>query len=284
MRLAVHLHLYYLEQLPQILAYLKNLAGVDYDLIVTMCGEDAAAESGLKTFKPDVQIIKVENRGYDVAPFMEFLHRIKLDDYDYILKLHTKNTTKGNYTQLNGRRFDNALWAKVLYDALLKSPQQVAKNLQMMAQNPQTGMISAAYCITNEYKFYDKWLDEINSCLAEMNLPQVRDFSFVAGTMFLARAEIFKPFLCYGIKDFEPTDGKIKEGTKAHIFERLFGAVVKASGFETYGVRQWRYGILLLRSAIIRFFYQKKITTSGKKLIKICKIPVYSKKTKNMGI
>ena len=279
MRIAVHLHLYYLEQLPRILAYLKNLTGVDYDLIVTMCGEDAAAESGLKAFKADVQIIKVENRGYDVGAFMEFLHRIKLDDYDYILKLHTKNTTKGNYTHLNGRRFDNALWAKVLYDALLKSPKQVKENLQQLEEKPEIGMVAAAYCISGEHKLYDKWLEEINSCLAEMNLPQVRDFSFVAGTMFWARAEIFKPFLRYGLKDFAPTDGKIKEGTKAHVFERLFGAAVMAQGYEIRGVKQWRYGLLLLKSAITRFFYQKKITTSGKKLIKICKIPVYSKKT-----
>lgn len=277
MRLAVHLHLYYLEQLAGILTYLKNLSGIDYDLAVTMCQADASIEKILKDFNPGVQIIYVENRGYDVGPFLEFLHRINLDNYDYILKLHTKNKTKGNYTYLNGR-FNNALWAKVLYDALLESPQRVTENLQIMAQNSKVGMISSAYCITNEHKLYDKWLDDIENFLLEMNLPAVRDFSFAAGTMFLARSEIFKPFLRYGLKDFELTNGKIKEGTKAHIFERLFGAAVKASGFETYGVRQWRYRMLLCKSAAIRFFYQKKITTSGKKLIKICKIPVYSKK------
>lgn len=280
MKTAIHLHLYYKDQLPEIISKLQNLdkADVDYDMYVTMTAKDEKAEAEIKQAFPKAMIWQVENRGYDIGPFMDFLHKINLDNYDYILKLHTKNQRKGCYTFLNKRRLDNALWAKSLYNALLGSSERVAYNMRIMAQNPKIGMISSAYCVTNETWLYDKWLDEIENFLLEMNLPVVGDFSFVAGTMFLARSEIFKPFLRYTLQDFALTDGKIKEGTKAHVFERLFGAAVKASGFETYGVRQWRYGILLCKSAIIRFFYQKKITTSGKKLIKICKIPVYSKR------
>ena len=38
MKVAVHLHLYYLEQLPELLARLENLnrAGITWDLFVTM--------------------------------------------------------------------------------------------------------------------------------------------------------------------------------------------------------------------------------------------------------
>lgn len=41
----------------------------------------------------------------------------------------------------------------------------------------------------------------------------------------------------------------------------------------------WKFNLMFLLRKITRFLYQKKITKSGKMLIKICKIPVYSKRT-----
>ena len=110
MKIAVHLHLYYLEQLPKILKYLKSLDGTAHDLHVTMVKHDKDAEKAISTFNPKANIIIVPNRGYDLGPFIEFLHQIDLDAYDLILKVHTKKEISQNHTWLNGRRLDNKLY------------------------------------------------------------------------------------------------------------------------------------------------------------------------------
>ena len=134
--LAVHLHIHYKEQLDEILLKLANLQGVDYDLLVTVTDYDEKIATRLKAFNPEVKIIQVENRGYDIGPFVEFLHHINLDDYQYILKLHTKAKHSQNYTHLNNMRFDNALWGKILWDALLATPERVQEDIKRL-QNRQ---------------------------------------------------------------------------------------------------------------------------------------------------
>ena len=131
MKLAVHLHLYYFEQLPEILGYLKSLSETDYDLFVTMVEENEKVISEIKVVYPNAHIMIVPNYGYDVGPFIEFLHQIDLDKYDYILKIHSKKDVSKNRTRLNGNRMDNRLWKKILFDALLKDAERVQNNLAL---------------------------------------------------------------------------------------------------------------------------------------------------------
>ena len=88
MKIAVHLHLYYFNQLPKVLSYLKSLEGIDYDLFVTMVQENKDVEQQLKTFNPNTNIFVVENRGYDIGPFIDFLHHfLKLLPYILIFPI-----------------------------------------------------------------------------------------------------------------------------------------------------------------------------------------------------
>ena len=84
MKTAVHLHLYYMDQLPEIISKLQNMdkSGIDYDLYVTMTAKDEEAEAEIKQIFPKAMIWQVENRGYDIGPFIDFLHKINLDNYD----------------------------------------------------------------------------------------------------------------------------------------------------------------------------------------------------------
>ena len=59
--------------------------------------------------------------------------------------------------------------------------------------------------------------------------------------------------------------------------ERMFGALVLGQGYEIKAIKHNGYGIYFAYVALKRFLFQQKITNSGKKLIKICKLPVYSK-------
>ncbi len=279
MKTALHLHLYYMDQLPEIISKLQNLdkAGVDYDLYVTMTAKDEEAEAEIKQVFPKAMIWQVENRGYDIGPFIEFLHKINLDSYDYILKIHTKNTNQGNYTIINGNRMDNAIWGEVLREALLGSPDQIKQNYARFLEDETIGMLGSKYCLTSEKQAYQSLLEQIKSEMAWLHLPEADKVEFIAGSMFMTRAELLKPFLQINISDFAQTDGRIKEGTKAHVYERLFGCAVLAQGKRIEGIKQYHYGKAFLKARIKRFFYQKKQTKSGKTIIKICKLPIYAK-------
>lgn len=275
-KLAVHLHLYYIEQLPLVLKYLRALQNTDCDLFVTMVEKNVVAEEKIKSTYPDAMIWLVENRGYDIGPFIDFLHHIDLDDYQYVLKVHTKGLHSPNYTLLNGHRFNNALWGKVLWESMLASKERLQENLQILDNHPEYGLLGSAYCLTSEKKDYEKMLPQINTELENMGLPTVKELSFIAGSMFLVKASIFKPLQHYSLADFPYTDGRIKEGTLAHVIERVFGCLAQ----KIYPINHGSYISGFIRVAIKRFLYQQKQTKRGTQVIKICKIPVYSKKLK----
>ncbi len=274
---AVHFHLYYLEQLPEVLVYLKSLENLSYDLFVTMPKENEVVEKQIKNFNPDTKIFIVNNWGYDIGPFISFLHQVKLDEYKYILKIHTKGNKSNNHAYLNGKRLDNKLWKRILFDALLKNQERVRKNLDILDNRSEIGMLSSAYCVTSETKKYWKLLPQINQQLKECGFDAVDKLSFVAGTMFYVRSKLLKPLLKYSISDFDKTDGTIKEGTLAHVMERLFGALVLVQGYTIHGIKHDSYKKGFILASIKHFLFRKKKTKKGD-LIKICKIPVYSRK------
>lgn len=287
--LAVHLHLYYLSQLPRLLNRLQNLnlAGLKADIFITLpsmpdkqspAPQYAKAIREIKSAFPDAVIIPTPNRGYDVGPFLTFLHYIDLNKYAYILKIHTKNRSRHRFTCLNHRRMHNALWCDLLQESLIQTPEQIKKSLQLLIENPDTGMVAPSLCLTSEPQYYAHLMSAINSHLAEMNFPAINQLNFVAGTMFLARARLFKPLLRYTIQNFIPTNAAVHDNTNAHVFERLFSAVISAQGYNITGISApFSLAGPLFLSALQRFLFQKKHTKSGKLIIKICKIPVFSK-------
>ena len=284
--LAVHLHIFYKEQLPKIIKYLKNLEGVDYDLFVTMSDDDEEIKAQILVEHSQAKFFIVENRGYDIGPFIEFLHRIELNDYKYVLKVHTKGTKSNNYTHLNGNRLDNALWGRILWDSMLATKEQLSSNLKEFEKDEKLGMLGSAYCLTNSPVDYEKLLDGINENLAKMGFNAVKECQFVAGAMFMCRASLLEPLKCFKLSDFDLTDGKIKEGALAHIIERLMSVIVELQNYKIRGIKHKTdklvkvydsYSLMFFITSVGRFFFQKKITRSGKMLIKICKIPVYSK-------
>ena len=270
--MAVHLHIHYVDQLPKILCYLKSLAEQNYDLFVTTTAP-LETLSDLKSSYPKAEIWNVPNLGYDIGPFIDFLHHIDLSRYEYILKLHTKGTKSKNYSLLNGNRFDNALWGRVLWDSQLATPERLAENIKILDNNPKIGMVGSKYCVTSALRDYKKLLPQINEELQKMQLAPVNKLTFVAGSMFLVRAKCLEPLLHYQMTDFAPTDANVKEGTLAHVVERIIGVVASP----VKQISHQRYGLYFMIVLIKRFLFQKKLTNSGKKIVKILKIPVYSK-------
>ena len=69
---------------------MENIGTYPYDLYITLVKENAALVKEIQAFHPATTVWQVENRGFDVGPFIYFLQHINLSDYDLVLKIHTK--------------------------------------------------------------------------------------------------------------------------------------------------------------------------------------------------
>ena len=62
-------------------SYLVNLDS-DYFLYVTMNEDNEEIKKDILSFHPNSKIVKIENLGFDIGPFIYFLHDINLDEYN----------------------------------------------------------------------------------------------------------------------------------------------------------------------------------------------------------
>ena len=166
----------------------------------------------------------------------------------------------------------------MLWDALLGSSDVVKNNYSILSENPQIGMVGSSFSLTDEEWTYKMLEKRIKQEAQKILLPNINTIAFIAGTMFMVRAQLMKPFLAYRITDFEKVQSKVHDYMLAHCLERLFGVAVLAQGYEIRGVTYKQYQFSRLWASVKRFAVQKKITKNGKKIIKICKIPVWQSK------
>lgn len=286
MKILVHLHLFYQEMLSEMLSNISNLKGLDYDLYVTVINPSDETMNTLLDFNSEVKIINVENRGYDVAPFIKVLKMINLDDYDFVIKIHTKQTLKTR-ARLVRSSFKKDEWRKLLI-SFMESSERIDNVLNIFAENPKVGMISHYNLIikasNKEDPIAKKRAEEIIRHIDVVSKKRM----FVAGTMFIVRAKLLKWLQEYpcATEDFEPYVKNIKGGSLAHVYERLFGYVVTVQGYEIVSCVKksffmkcisfiYRSYIFILRSLI-----QVKINRENKLIVKICKIPICSLKLK----
>ena len=99
--------------------------------------------------------------------------------------------------------------------------------------------------------------------------------------MFIARSDIFKPLVEIGLSNetFEQSESRKLGDTKAHAVERVFGVLVALKGMTLCGFDKSWYKDLTTSTyahAIKRFVFDKRITTNGRLLIRVFRIPVWN--------
>lgn len=279
-KILIHLHLYYVDMWPEMAACLSNVAE-EYDFFVTLIDKSQQVRESVITLAPHAHIIYVENRGYDVAPFLYVLNIVRLEDYSYVVKIHTKRDLPEK-ANLLGISVSGYLWRKLLL-SFISDRSKFNHALDFMEEHPQVGMLTHEALIINSKS--DKRTEKnahqaLIGFLEEHGLGR-RKFCYVAGAMFLARAECF-----YRIRDlFQPEDFPLSSGHEmqlSHVVERLFGYFVYESGMVVSStatpLQRLRVRGRRFLSRILRFCYQKKHTKRGRFLVKVCKIPIYSTK------
>lgn len=225
-KLLCHLHLYYSNQLDYFLEKLKNINGVDYDLFVTMPKYNKEVEDKILAFKSNSKILTGENRGYDVWPFIKIIKNVDLEKYDYVLKLHTKNhDRKGKFS-----------WRNKAVDALIKDKRRFKNNIKRLKRK-DIGLIASGKYIFKAEGDQPENNDMLFNEMKRIGF-ELKSLKYAAGTMFLAKSEIFKFLKRDDINEtmFEIGGKSHTCGTYAHVYERLFSFSCYQLNYKIYGI------------------------------------------------
>lgn len=276
MKILVHLHLYYTDMLPEMINYLRSLGDKDYDLYVTTTEDNNQINEAIFAFKKDARVLIVPNKGYDLAPFLKVMQSVDLNRYDYVIKLHTKrNLPKPVY--LSACRFREAEWRDCLM-GFMENRHTLEKSLAQFQKNSKVGMLSHHKLIIKAGKEDQEASRRAQEIMKQLGLP-LKQLRFVAGTMFICRAELMKPLqqLPYSADDFDEPLANHRGGTLAHAMERVLGWLVENQGYKIASYVPYTSKTLLemLAYKCGRFIYQNHTNSKGVTHIKICKIPVY---------
>jgi len=251
----VHVHIFYQNLWQELADKIKNIP-YPFDLFITIVEKNQNLQKKILDDFPDAKIEVVANRGFDVGPFVHIINKVNLDNYSYIIKLHTKNDCKPHTYIIHSYNMSFHLWRKHLLNFMGKK--KLLKILKEFEKRPTLGMVGHYKLITN------KRGDEIalQKCM-ELNRKlgfKNNDYTHVGGTMFIARANIFKPLqkLNLQLSDFEePT---LHQSQLAHAIEGLLGVLVTDQGYTIEDVTVPKfYQYLAYRCTRIRKIYHARI-------------------------
>lgn len=232
MKIAVCIHLYHIDMLPEIQSYLSNLQ-VKYDLFFSLVRKyPISFLNNLKRMSDNVTITIVENKGMDIGGFLNSYKLID-ESYDLILKIHTKKSLGSDKSpSLHRQRHgvDSALssgkiWFNDLMQGVLGSKEKVNLILKEFENNKNCGMIGNR--ITNKFH---KNLSQMNEVFKILNTDNNFPTSmFIGGTIFWVRNSIFKKYLTNENIDIILSKSPLEyvpEPSINHAMERIFGCLV----------------------------------------------------------
>lgn len=221
-RIALHLHAFYPDLLPDILQrLLANQCVVDVFVTVDSEIKSAEVKSILHSF--DMQHTRVEcvpNVGRDIYPFLDLCNSI-IDQYDVIGHLHTKKSphvTDGSDLVMR--------WRELLLGNLLGSdcgPRMLDRIIGHMDKHPEVQIVFPDDPHVMGWGKNEAMARQLVSEDEFSELP--RQFDFPVGTMFWSRAAYLRSFLEMNLpKRFTPAEPLPIDGTVLHAWERLLGA------------------------------------------------------------
>lgn len=237
MKLLVHLHVYYHDQVGYFAEKLRNISGCEWSLFVTMSAPDAGTESVLRAVRPDAVFLLTDNVGYDIWPFISVMKSVRLEDYDLVMKLHTKGLASINIHHVS---LDGYGWRNALAEALLKDERRFRRILSVFRDEPETGLLCSDIFLMLPLPWTDEDSPALDKELSRIGLD-VKDRHFCVGTMFIARASCYSFLQKADITEdmFPKEQISHSGGTLAHVYERILSMAPSAYGFKARGLVSW---------------------------------------------
>lgn len=234
LRIAAVAHIYYVDMTEELLDRFRMLPG-DFDLVVTTTDHDRrkAIETILGDLGVDADVRVVEsNRGRDISAFfIGCKDIIESDEYDLIVKLHSKRSPQDDHNL-------GELFKRHLFENLLASPGHGANVLRLFQRYPSLGIvippvIHLGYPTLGHGWFANKKLAKQQARRTGIDVPFDASTPLAAyGSMFIARPAALRPIARGGYEyDEFPGDGDYKDGTLSHALERLVVYGALSEGF-----------------------------------------------------
>ena len=243
MKFLVHLHIYYHNQVDYFLKKLSNIEGCDWDLYVTYVEENQQSFDKIKNFKPGTTFIKVANIGYDVWPFIQVIRKINLEDYDYVLKLHTKNLSNKKVKILGCIKycFSGSFWRDELVNTLIGTKRIFKNNLNALKNDQNIGMIFSRIFYISLTNILTEETFLLYKLEKRLNLKHFN--KFLAGTMFIIKSDALKILANSDINenDFSQKSLSHSGGSIAHVIERLFPMIILDKKYKVHTVKNPSY-------------------------------------------
>lgn len=233
MKMLVHLHVYYHEQVPWFLEKLQNIQDVPWDLVVTWAAPDPATEALIRECKPDARFVQVENVGYDIWPFLKLTGSEPLKDYDMVLKLHTKHITGKKKVHINHQHLKGTMWRDMLVNDLIGTPARAKELITAFQEHPEIGMA----CSGRLYATMDFPEDHalLESEMKRLGL-HAEERRFCVGSMLAFRPTVLQVLgkEHYTASLFARESATDSRGTLAHVYERILSLLAPAQGYQVY--------------------------------------------------
>lgn len=260
MKCAVIVHIFYYDIADELAEAVKNICDVEKDIFLTVSESILDRTDEIAKKFPGARINIVKNVGYDIWPFLFILNQLELDQYDLIVKLHTKrNMPEGTSMKKVLMPYDS--WRKNLL-SFAKTEDTFRKSLSLIRKK-EVGIVSGRNCLlskrydgeTELYQFIEKFM-------GECAMSYKPDFQFVAGTMFVGKAYLFE-YLKNRFQegDFREADNEHKKQELPHVLERVFGYAIGAQGHKVINCfgKGVEYEASVAR--IKRFLFRRQYTT-----------------------
>lgn len=236
-RIALAMHLYFMDMLPQSLAFAANLPPQTDVFISTDSAEKQAqietAFAALPLHSVTVQV--VENRGRDVAAFLCDLAP-RLRDYDYACFMHDKKAIQTKPGSVG------AGFGYVCNENICKNADHVLNILTEFEKDPYLGLLCPPFPTHGLYFMnvcsggWGPNFDNTKKLLRELGVdvpisgekPPLAPF----GSVFWFRPKALAPLFDHGWKheDFPP-EPLPQDGTISHAIERCYPFVAQSAGY-----------------------------------------------------
>jgi len=233
MKVLVVFHIYHHNSLGYYLQKMTNIHSCRWDLIVTSSRPlEHYEKSCILAIKDDAQFLDTENVGYDIWPFIAAIKRVNLDDYDFVIKLHTKK--EDSYTiKLNGIRMNGKQWKEYMVRPMLGTRARFDHLMEVFKKDESVGIAYA-----RQLGFISKNANAEDALMLDAECSRLgivrKKNHFCAGTMMAIRANALQFLKDDRIQAsvFEQSGASHEGATMAHVYERLIPIAVQAEGYK----------------------------------------------------
>jgi len=234
-RILILFHIYYVDVAETIINDYRHLFNVGKTVVTTTTNNTTAVAVLLKKYGIDTRILTTENKGYDIYPFLEAASQLDIEQFDLILKLHTK---KGLAGLEDHYRKAGLAWLRLLLDSIAGTAEIVDRVIEYFSTHEDVAMIGSA----DMYKSARALMHGNEVFVAEL-LQQIAknrdmrvDWGFFAGTIVWLRPALLEPLSKIKKLISSEKNGEMKSGMKQsmwHGLERLLGLLPELCGMQT---------------------------------------------------